>query len=232
MAMVASNMSGHIQSRLTRSLERILEEAHLSGELKLTGRKLKDFPKSGGKYDLGDTVFAGIGKVELEEVNSHLRGGKVENELGKNTPVHPTEIRTSISPSSAVELNTTSALANYATEAGFYLSKNRFVELPLEVTEFYWLERLILYHNTIRAIPDNVVYLQCLKHLDLSQRNTETEGPNVLLVVSTVPTSSCSSLLPDASQAVGLALYFRFSLAMCPMASSASCSNLMSVSDQ
>nr|CAD7257998.1 unnamed protein product [Timema shepardi] len=32
--------------------------------------------------------------------------------------VQPTEIRTSISPSSAVELNTTSALANYATEAG------------------------------------------------------------------------------------------------------------------
>nr|CAD7608280.1 unnamed protein product [Timema genevievae] len=31
--------------------------------------------------------------------------------------VHPTEIRTSISPSSAVELNTTGALANYATEA-------------------------------------------------------------------------------------------------------------------
>nr|CAD7405951.1 unnamed protein product [Timema cristinae] len=36
-------------------------------------------------------------------------------------PVHPTEIRTSISPSSAVELNTTSALANYDTEAGDYL---------------------------------------------------------------------------------------------------------------
>nr|CAD7410385.1 unnamed protein product [Timema poppensis] len=33
-------------------------------------------------------------------------------------PVHPTEIRTSISPSSAVKLNMTSALANYATEAG------------------------------------------------------------------------------------------------------------------
>nr|CAD7265411.1 unnamed protein product [Timema shepardi] len=58
-----------------------------------------------------------IGKVELEEVNPHLRGGRVENHLGKTTPVHPTEIRTSISPSSAVELNTTSALANYATEA-------------------------------------------------------------------------------------------------------------------
>nr|CAD7568955.1 unnamed protein product [Timema californicum] len=52
------------------------------------------------------------------EVNPHLRGGKVENHLGTTPPpVHPTEIRTSISPSSVVELNTTSALANYATEA-------------------------------------------------------------------------------------------------------------------
>nr|CAD7198815.1 unnamed protein product [Timema douglasi] len=37
--------------------------------------------------------------------------------------IHPTEIRASISPSSAVELNTTNALANYATEAGY--SHNR-----------------------------------------------------------------------------------------------------------
>nr|CAD7575180.1 unnamed protein product [Timema californicum] len=35
----------------------------------------------------------------------------------KPPPVHPTKIRTSISPSSAVELNATSALANYNTEA-------------------------------------------------------------------------------------------------------------------
>nr|CAD7461459.1 unnamed protein product [Timema tahoe] len=55
--------------------------------------------------------------IAAEEVNPHLRGGRVENHLGKTTPVHPTEIRISISPSSAVELNTTSALANYATEA-------------------------------------------------------------------------------------------------------------------
>nr|CAD7393484.1 unnamed protein product [Timema cristinae] len=62
----------------------------------------------------------GLGKVELEKVNPHLRGGRVENHLGKTTPVHPTEIRTLISPSSAVELNMTCALANYATEAGKY----------------------------------------------------------------------------------------------------------------
>nr|CAD7463606.1 unnamed protein product [Timema tahoe] len=36
----------------------------------------------------------------------------------KSPPVHPTETRTLISPSSAVKLNTTGALANYATVAG------------------------------------------------------------------------------------------------------------------
>nr|CAD7397847.1 unnamed protein product [Timema poppensis] len=69
----------------------------------------------------------GIGKVELEEVNPHLRGGRVENHFGKTTPVHSTEIRTSISPSSAVELNTTSALANYATEAAMIVRQNEYI---------------------------------------------------------------------------------------------------------
>nr|CAD7392225.1 unnamed protein product [Timema cristinae] len=30
-----------------------------------------------------------IGKVELEEVNPHLRGGRVENHVGKTTPSSP-----------------------------------------------------------------------------------------------------------------------------------------------
>ncbi|PNF42809.1 hypothetical protein B7P43_G13605 [Cryptotermes secundus] len=111
-------MSGHLQSQLTRSLERLLEEAHLSGELKLTGRKLKDFPNAGEKYNLSDTVIAD-------------------------------------------------------------LSKNRFGELPVEVTEFYFLERLYLYHNTIRSIPDSVVYLQSLIYLDLS-RNQLSVLPSTL----------------------------------------------------
>nr|CAD7574666.1 unnamed protein product [Timema californicum] len=70
--------------------------------------------------------------VEIEEVNPHFRGGRVENHLGKTTPVQPTEIRTSISPSSVVELNTTSALANYATEA----AKDKICSLDDDIQDF------------------------------------------------------------------------------------------------
>nr|CAD7405910.1 unnamed protein product [Timema cristinae] len=50
----------------------------------------------------------------------------------KPSPVHPTNILTSISPSSAVELNTTSALANYATEDVSWLAE----ELPNLINNF------------------------------------------------------------------------------------------------
>lgn len=45
--------------QLTRSFDRIYEDAHISGELKLSGKKLKDLPKVSPKYNLGDTVRAG-----------------------------------------------------------------------------------------------------------------------------------------------------------------------------
>nr|CAD7609012.1 unnamed protein product [Timema genevievae] len=52
------------------------------------------------------------------------RSDQGPNHSEKPPPVHPTEIRTSISPSSVVWLNTTGALANYATEAaGTYNSR-------------------------------------------------------------------------------------------------------------
>ncbi|XP_018328501.1 leucine-rich repeat and calponin homology domain-containing protein 1 isoform X2 [Agrilus planipennis] len=116
--LVTNNSCGHIQNHLTRSLERILEDADQSGELKLSGRKLKDFPKVYPKYNLSDTVVAD-------------------------------------------------------------LSKNRFSELPEEVTTFSFLERLQCYHNAIKYIPDTVSSLQSLNYLDLS-RNQLTALPREL----------------------------------------------------
>nr|CAD7455688.1 unnamed protein product [Timema tahoe] len=47
----------------------------------------------------------GIGKVEIRGSEPAFNGGRVEDHLGQTTPVHPTEIRTSISSSSTVKLN-------------------------------------------------------------------------------------------------------------------------------
>ena len=47
------------------------------------------------------------------------------------------------------------------------LSRNKLTELPQECTEYYSMERLILYHNMIRTIPDSVIYLHSLQFLDL-----------------------------------------------------------------
>nr|CAD7405787.1 unnamed protein product [Timema cristinae] len=72
----------------------------------------------------------------LEEVSPHLRGGRVENHLGKTTPVHPTKIRTSISPSSAVDLNMTNAKVTelsvllgttYLTQGGITIGVSTFI---------------------------------------------------------------------------------------------------------
>nr|CAD7261150.1 unnamed protein product [Timema shepardi] len=67
-------------------------------------REVKDVRPPGGAFpyplvfslDRENEIFlthwstnTGIGKVELEEVNPHLRGGRVENNLGKTTPSSP-----------------------------------------------------------------------------------------------------------------------------------------------
>nr|CAD7460834.1 unnamed protein product [Timema tahoe] len=56
--------------------------------------------------------------VEFRESEPAFAWRESGKPFRKKNSVHPTDIRTSIFPSSAVELNTTSALANYAIEAG------------------------------------------------------------------------------------------------------------------
>ena len=47
------------------------------------------------------------------------------------------------------------------------LSRNKLVEVPGECTNYYSLERLLLYHNIIKSIPDTIAGLQSLIYLDL-----------------------------------------------------------------
>nr|CAD7441126.1 unnamed protein product [Timema bartmani] len=111
------------------------------------------------------SIFASVFQVffffSLEEVDPHLRGGRVENHLGKTTPVHPTEIRTSISPSSVVWLNTTGALANYATEAVLELLPVKLIlsTRHLDQKPFEWVDLF----KTYRLSSISVVSASILK---------------------------------------------------------------------
>ncbi|XP_033117841.1 DISP complex protein LRCH3-like isoform X3 [Anneissia japonica] len=101
-----------------RSLEKVLDDAHRSGRLNLSSRKIRDFPKVADKYDLRDTV-----DVDL--------------------------------------------------------SKNRFIEFPEELCEFFSLENLNCYKNVLKSIPDKVNQLRSLRFLNLS-RNQLTILPSGL----------------------------------------------------
>nr|CAD7426303.1 unnamed protein product [Timema monikensis] len=68
-------------------------------------------PTQQGLNDITVMIFTSL---DLSSVRDHDATAIATLNQEKPPPVHPTEIRNSISPSSAVELNTTSTLANYA----------------------------------------------------------------------------------------------------------------------
>nr|CAD7575537.1 unnamed protein product [Timema californicum] len=101
----------------------MMEEFHVDGNSEEVyphlreGRVVNPFGKPPDRYfNLNLPVIVSLVYCESRALDH------VATEAEQPPPVHPTEIRTSISPSSAVELNTTSALANYATEQRFVVS--------------------------------------------------------------------------------------------------------------
>ncbi|BFZ00952.1 hypothetical protein BsWGS_03991 [Bradybaena similaris] len=62
------------------------------------------------------------------------------------------------------------------------ISRNRLTEVPHEVCEYLFVEKINCYHNVIRSIPENIQQLQVLTHLILS-RNQMTVLPPALCML-------------------------------------------------
>lgn len=73
-------------AQLTRTLERLLEDAQHTGELKLNGRKLKELPPYAAKYDLRDIVQAGETKRDARASGFKFVLCALHIELGDNPP--------------------------------------------------------------------------------------------------------------------------------------------------
>ena len=72
------------------------------------------------------------------------------------------------------------------------LSRNRFIEFPRVLCSFFSLERLNLYHNAIKSIPEQIVQLHMLKTLDL--RSVPRGGTRSLSLSALLTSSSRNQL--------------------------------------
>ncbi|XP_053567906.1 LOW QUALITY PROTEIN: DISP complex protein LRCH3 [Bombina bombina] len=141
-----------------RSLERALEEAAVTGVLNLSGRKLRDFPRSAARQDLSDTTQADLSRNRLAEI--------------------PAEICHYVSLES---LNLYQNCIRYVPEATVNLqaltflniSRNQLTSLPGYLCNLP-LKVLITSNNKLDCLPEEIGNLRLLTELDVSCNEIQT----------------------------------------------------------
>lgn len=141
-----------------RSLERALEEAAVTGFLNLSGRKLREFPRSAARQDLSDTTQADLSRNRLSEI--------------------PAEICNYVSLES---LNLYQNCIRYVPEATLNLqaltylnlSRNQLTSLPGHLCSLP-LKVLIASNNKLDSLPEEICHLRHLTELDVSCNEIQT----------------------------------------------------------
>ncbi|KAM4771317.1 DISP complex protein LRCH3 [Rhinophrynus dorsalis] len=141
-----------------RSLERALEEAAGTGVLNLSGRKLREFPRSAARQDLSDTTQADLSRNRLSEI--------------------PAEICHYVSLES---LNLYQNCIRYVPEATLNLqaltflniSRNQLTSLPGHMCSLP-LKVLIASNNKLDSLPEEIGVLRHLTELDVSCNEIRT----------------------------------------------------------
>ncbi|XP_057237689.1 leucine-rich repeat and calponin homology domain-containing protein 1 isoform X2 [Malurus melanocephalus] len=166
-----------LQAPLNRGLERALEEAAHSGGLNLSGRKLKEFPRSaaGLSHDLSDTVRAElVFQVYSEFYIDLLQDAEIRGkDLSKN---RLTEVPTELCHFVSLEtLNLyhncikviPDAIVNLQMLTYLNLSRNQLSSLPACLCGLP-LKVLIASNNKLGSLPEEIGQLKQLMELDVS----------------------------------------------------------------
>ncbi|XP_063263892.1 DISP complex protein LRCH3 isoform X9 [Prinia subflava] len=148
----------------SRSLDRALEEAAVSGTLSLSGRKLRDYPRaSAANHDLSDTTQADLSRNRLSELPAeacHFVSLETLN-LYQNCIRHIPE-----------------AVSNLKSLTFLNISRNQLSTLPVYLCELP-LKVLIASNNKLVSIPEEIGQLKQLTELDVSCNEIQTIPPQI-----------------------------------------------------
>ncbi|XP_052596319.1 DISP complex protein LRCH3 isoform X15 [Peromyscus californicus insignis] len=142
----------------SRSVDRALEEAAVTGVLSLSGRKLREFPRGAASHDLTDTTRADLSRNRLSEI--------------------PVEACHFVSLES---LNLYQNCIRYIPEAVLNLqaltflniSRNQLSTLPVHLCNLP-LKVLIASNNKLVSLPEEIGHLRHLTELDVSCNEIQT----------------------------------------------------------
>ncbi|NXU19380.1 LRCH1 protein, partial [Pardalotus punctatus] len=171
-----------LQAPLNRGLERALEEAAHSGGLNLSGRKLKEFPRSAAalSHDLSDTVRADLSKNRLTEVPTelcHFVSLETLNLYHNCIKVIPDAI-INLQMLTYLNLSRNQLSSLPACLCGLPLkvliaSNNKLGSLPEEIGQLKQLMELDVSCNEITALPQQIGQLKSLKELNVRRNYLE-----------------------------------------------------------
>ncbi|XP_021231741.1 leucine-rich repeat and calponin homology domain-containing protein 1 isoform X8 [Numida meleagris] len=155
---------------LNRGLERALEEAAHSGGLNLSGRKLKEFPRSAAAltHDLSDTVRADLSKNRLTEIPTEL--------------CHFVSLETLNLYHNCIKI-IPDAIVNLQMLTYLNLSRNQLSSLPACLCGLP-LKVLIASNNKLGSLPEEIGQLKQLMELDVSCNEITTLPQQIGLLKS------------------------------------------------
>ncbi|XP_052388289.1 DISP complex protein LRCH3 isoform X6 [Carassius gibelio] len=146
-----------------RSLDRALDEAAATGTLNLSGRKLKEFPRSAAGHDLTDTTRADLSRNRLTELPVEV----CMYVSLENLNLYQNCLRSL--PESLINLQSLTYLN---------ISRNQLSSLPAHLCRLP-LKVLIACNNKLLSLPEDLGRLRQLTELDVSCNEIQTLPPQI-----------------------------------------------------
>lgn len=150
-------------SSWNRSLDRALDEAAATGALNLSGRKLKEFPRSASGHDLTDTTRADLSRNRLTEMPVEV----CMFVSLENLNLYQNCLRSL--PESLINLQSLTYLN---------ISRNQLSTLPAHLCRLP-LKVLIACNNKLVSLPEDLGKLRQLTELDVSCNEIQTLPPQI-----------------------------------------------------